>query len=136
MTRQRQMQRGAAMVETVVRLTIVTAALVTMGVYLQRAMQGHRVSVSKSMGLQFDPQGTYTETLGRQNQDTVQLQRPYPMISANFQRPIAGNDQEDKSMTLDSLPTGPVPREPAFWGHSRATSQWGSTREASYDAPR
>lgn len=129
-------QRGAATVETVVRLMMVTAALVAMSVYLQRAIQGHRVSVSKSLGLQFDPQGTYSETLGRQTQETVQLQRVYPMISANFQRPVPGNNQADPKMTLDSLPTGPVPREPAFWGNSRATSAWSSTREASYDAPR
>jgi len=132
-------------VETVVGLLAGILALVFMFPYAQRALQGHFAASARSLGLQFDPRDSYSETQQAQLGDSLRLQYEGGMVEAELipqtacfdffgQLPIDCS-AEDPDRLLTSLPTGPLPREPASVraDGSEARSNWTVTRNASYD---
>lgn len=138
-------QRGLATVEVATLLVALAAACVFLAIYAQRGMQGNLFGTSQAIGLHFDPRGPYTETqllpVTEPMRDTVVQREPWGMTDAGLLEPwdlwYASKPEyasEPRMATLRSIPWGPVPREPAGWGESRATSTWKSTSNTTYNA--
>ena len=120
--------------ETVVGVVVIIAGLVAMQPYLQRAMQGNLFATSQSFGLQFDPRDTWDERPSININETITHQSAVGMIEATLipalppsklqQGVISILKNEDyATWYFSSLPTGPVPREPAG-ERSKVTSDW------------
>ncbi len=124
--------RGQMTVELSVLLVFAVAALAFMAFYVQRAMQGSVRNTSQSIGLQFDPRDPYGESQNINLTETTRQQVLWSMMSAAQHKAKTLADSGDPNMVLDSLPTGPLPREPAFQ-QSAVTANWNSNRSADYD---
>jgi len=140
-----QLVGGQVTVETAVAFAMIIAGLTGLALYVQHAMQGNFIGTARFFGLQFNPQQTYTETHVASVTETVTQISDGGMIeadlipsvppSSDFQSPsfciFCGGENPDR--LLSSLPTGPVPREPAFQ-QSEDNAGWTTTRSASYDS--
>lgn len=143
--------------ETTVLFLAAAAALVTMGIYLQRAVQGGVFGVASSLGSQYDRRDPYLETQHLQMWEEVHQQTGSSMVAANHMNiPKGAYSSEDHSYnvandtryrdcvlagsasaclrverTLESLPTGRVLREPAYQ-LTEVTSSWNAQTDAEY----
>lgn len=145
---------GQITLETALILVFVVAGLALMGFYLQRAMQGGLFGASQAIGLQFDPRDFYQETqqLPDMTETVHEACTADIVCGAMIEAQIIPQVIPDKSVLMDpldpdgggignpnrllnSLPTGPVPREPAILG-SEVTANWKVTRDATYDDAR
>lgn len=137
----RRAEQGQAMVETVMAFVLVTAAIVLLAFYVQRAIQGNVFQGASSLGLQFDPARDYTETqrLTRFNEHT-DVTTAAGMVAAPL---MAGPD--DCSLLgpvgvangcLPNIPTGSVPRETAGIANMNVTTTWHADNAADYQTSR
>ncbi len=116
--------RGQATVEMAVATLALIAALVTMLVYVQRAMQGHTFEGAQSVGQPFDLNDGFSESSTISTHDETVMYPSHAMIEAEM-LPVGPtllaaftlDDTPDwrQTMFLKDLPVGPVPREPANW---------------------
>jgi hypothetical protein len=129
--------------ETVICFVFIVAGLVFMAKYFQRAAQGNLFGATQAVGQQFDPRDLYTETQQITTmQDTVQQQVEWGMFGGDLRRTgqisafmrgvnpklaLAGHPD----WVLESLPSGPVFREPAVQ-QSESDATWEVSRTATY----
>ncbi len=132
-------KKGQVAIETVVRATFLIAGIVYLGFYLQRTMQGSLFGSSRSLGLQYDPRDTYQETQTLYVQDSYAGQDSgapvgFSLIAADLIKvnPVATQTGPQK-MYLESLPEGPIPREPAWVAIPYVESEWTVKRKATYN---
>lgn len=123
---------GQATAETVLSIVLITASLVGMAFYIQRAMQGNVFSSSRSFGLPFDPGANYVDTFRSTANSNVRQRVAFAMLDAQLRPQVAGFGA-DLDMSLVSQPTGSIPREPAI-KDSAMDSNWSGQRSASYNA--
>jgi len=131
--------------EAVICFVFIIAGLVFMSRYTQRAMQGNLYSATQAVGQQFDPRDVYAESQHTTTmQDTVKQDVWWGMYAADLQPAGELNDfMHDLYVTynprlvdhpgwiLESLPSGPVFREPAAQ-QSQMDAQWDVTRTGTY----
>ena len=132
--------------EAVICFVFIIAGLVFMAQYTQRAMQGNIYGATQAVGQQFDPRDPYNETQQIATmQDTVQQEVWWGMFGGDLRRtgPISEEMRslyayynprlvERPNWTLESLPSGPVFREPAVQ-QSQMDASWDVTRTATYN---
>ena len=128
--------RGQVTVEAALLMTVVVAGLVFLLFYLQRAIQGNVFGASQSIGLQYDPRDPHGEHQSIGMTETTTQDVGWSMTSANL-LPLTPVDDfpalAHPDWILSSLPTGPVPREPAFYRSQQVTTNWSANRNAAYD---
>ena len=136
--------------EAVICFVFIIAGLVFMARYTQRAMQGNLYGATQAVGQQFDPRDSFSETQQITTmEDTVQQEvwwgmfggelRPTGPIS-DFMRSVYAKYNPrlaatPKDWILESLPSGPVFREPAAQD-SQVDAKWDVTRTATYNDTR
>ncbi|GEM_PF-5712864 len=131
-------RRGQAIVEVTVGFIAIVAAIIALGYYVQRAIQGNVFQGAQSLGQQFHPDEFYEETqrLGSLS-ETVDVTTGLPMISAPL---LAGPDDclvpVSAEGCLPDIPMGTVPREPGGLVQMSVTTNWESTHDAHYTTPK
>ncbi len=133
--------RGQVTAETAVVLTAVIAGLVFLAFYVQRAMQGSFFGTSQSIGLQFDPRDVYAENQSVGMTETVTQDVGWEMTAASILPTGEITDVVElhfhpaphPKWVLESLPSGPVPREPAAQQAQSVIADWDANRSATYD---
>lgn len=150
---QRGDARGLMTTETCLLLITAIAGLLTMGFYVQRALQGNFFGTTQSIGLQFDPRDHYREEQHLDASEVVRQQPAYSMAPANhlptpdpdfFQFAAVVNDDrviacgggdpaacERRKRFLRDLPTAFVFREPSLQ-RSELTASWAGTTDSDY----
>ena len=124
---------GQAMADLVVLFVGIMGALIMMSFYFQRGEQGSLFGTLRSFGMQF--QGNNYEELHEQWQSSsIQHHVLASMVEVPMVKQVeAKGSAFGKVMLLDNLPTGPVPREPA-WKDFSASSEWGEDEHSRYHA--
>ena len=120
-------ERGQVTVEVAVMWVAIVAAFVAMVAFLQQAIQGSLFGAAQSTGIQFDPQASYDETQAMTElNDVVSLQTGFSLVDASLHpaiEPVLTEEEKKldqevqdrkKYWILSDLPSGPVPREPAW----------------------
>ena len=129
-------RRGQAIVEITVAFIAVVAAIIALGYYAQRAIQGNMFQGAQSLGQQFHPDEFYEESqlLVSLNETLTATAGP-AMISA----PLAsgpGDCFPDLGFAalgcLPDIPTGMVLRESAGAVDMNVVTNWESTHDAHY----
>lgn len=115
---------GQVSVETALLMVCVVSALAFLSVYVQRAEQGGLLGAASALGLQYDPRDNNTEVQTMSSSETMNFVSRAAMVEA---RTVPGS----RVVPLGSVPSSPVPREPAL-GETEVTSQWQSTSKATY----
>lgn len=140
-------RRGSSTMEAVICFVFIIAGLVFMSHYFQRAAQGNLFGATQAVGQQFDPRDSFSETQQiTLMEDTVTQQPVWGMFGADLRpaKPISDFmwefyqthhshvTEQNKAWILESLPSGPVFREPAVQ-ESKTDALWDVTRSATYN---
>ena len=154
-------RRGQITAETAVLICCAIAGLLAMKGYVQRAIQSNLFSGSQAVGLQYDSRNGHHEQAAIHINERVEqhaqwgmfggdiLEQPEdcttPVISPSACPHYGGatygggilTEVDDRyyqrfGRILSSLPSGPVPREPAFQD-TKADMTWTATSDARYD---
>ena len=136
--------------EAVICFVFIIAGLVFMAKYFQRAAQGNLFGATQAVGQQFDPRDLFSETQQvTVMKDTVTQQPFWGMFAANMQSTREIGDymwnfykthhphvtDQNRAWIFESLPSGPVFREPAVQ-QSESDASWDVTRTATYNDAR
>lgn len=131
-------QCGQVTAETAVMFALAISGLVALAVYIQRGVQGNLFGGTQSIGLQYDPRDAgnrETQRLVNLNEVQEQVTRQ-AMVEAELLTPVDPDERSTGSpakfgkwkMTLKSLPTGPIPREPTAQ-ESTVDTTWTTSRD-------
>ena len=128
---------GQATVEAAVAITLVVAGFVFMAVYSQRAIQGNLFSTSQAVGSQFDPRDGYNENHNLTLNETAQQKVMWSMVDAALIKAESAQASPlykvaHPTWVLESLPTGPIAREPAA-SQNRVDTSWDTSSNANYN---
>ena len=135
-------RRGQITAETATLIVFGVAALVGTAVYVQRAMQGGVFGTVQSYGSQFDPRDVRTDRQDITITETLRQQVGAPMVEARIveatplKREAGARPFKHPQWVLESLPSGAVPREPAYQETSEATTTWKTTGTSSFEDAR
>ena len=144
------MRGGVTAMEAAIAFICILGGLLVMAPYFQRAMQGNVFGSAQAMGQPFDPRDSFSETQQiTVMEDTVTQQPVWGMFGADLQRTRPISDEmlslyaassnprlaEHPGWILESLPSGPVFREPAVQ-LSESNASWNVTRTATYNDAR
>lgn len=108
--------RGQSTIELAILVAAVAAALVAMGVYLQRGYQGYLRGASQSHGVQFDPTEPYDES--RRVVD-YQRHQKVDVTSGEASVPAVGGASFPARILTTKV---------------RTATEWDVTRDATYQA--
>ena len=107
--------RGQSTVELAILVAAVAAALVAMGIYLQRGYQGYLRNSSQAQGIQFDPTKPFT---GTQKLNQYTRNQNIDIISGEASVPVIGGALPARTLTTKV----------------RTVTDWDVARDATYQA--
>ena len=110
----RRAEQGRSAIELAVLVAVVAAALVGMGIYLQRGYQGYLRNTSQAHGVQFDP-ASFNEV---RQLKSYQRNQTIDVTSAEASVPGIGGDVPGRILTTKV----------------KTTTDWDVARNATYQA--
>ncbi len=128
---------GQVSAETAVFFALAITGMAGLAIYIQRAAQGNLFSGTQSIGLQYDPRDPNNETQRLETLTETQEQvTRQAMVEAELISPVQPEKRMGGSpaqfgkfkMVLNSLPTGPIPREPTAQ-ESQVDAHWNTSRD-------
>lgn len=133
-----QPEAGQVTVETGLLLMALIAALMFAGrVYTQRAMQGYAFESGQALSTPLDPRDGFGDRSSNSTTETARVQYGLSMIEATHLKVQPADAFEgdypaewEETIVLESLPRGPVPREPAQPLAMQVTTGWSGSQSS------